>query len=108
MAVEITNNGEQITALLSGDIDHHNLAHIRSEIDTHLEKSTPKLLILDFSGVNFMDSSGIGLILGRMRVLERFGGSIAIKNTGRLVSKIIKLAGLGELIIDGKAEKIIK
>lgn len=101
MAVEIKNNGEQITAVLSGDIDHHSLARIRSEIDTHLENSTPKLLILDFSGVSFMDSSGIGLILGRMRVLDGFGGNIALKNTSSRINKIIRLAGLESFIIDG-------
>ncbi len=102
MAVEIKNNGEQIVAELFGDIDHHNLMSIRSEIDAQLELSTPRLLVLDFSGVGFMDSSGIGLILGRQRILQGFGGTLVVKNTNNYINKIIKLAGLGSVIIDDK------
>ncbi|MDR1753595.1 MAG: STAS domain-containing protein [Eubacterium sp.] len=99
MAVKIINQGERIIAELSGDIDHHNLVDIRSEIDPCLEEIAPKWLVLDFSGVNFMDSSGIGLILGRKRILDQFGGAIAIKNAGNNIKKIISLAGLENLII---------
>ena len=99
--VEIINSGERVTAGIQGDIDHHTAAGIRSEIDAVLENSTPKLLILDFGGVNFMDSSGIGLILGRMRVLEGFGGRLLIKNATGHAAKIVKLAGLSGLILNG-------
>lgn len=106
MAVEIQNHGNRITAVLFGDIDHHNLIFIRSEIDAQLELSTPKLLILDFSGVGFMDSSGIGLILGRMRLMKSWGGTLAVKNADGYTQKIIKLAGLGGLIIDAGKEVV--
>jgi len=99
MAVDIINAGERITAGLFGDIDHHSVIGIRSEIDAALENSTPQMLILDFKDVNFMDSSGIGLILGRMRILEGFGGRLLIKNATGHVEKIIKLAGLSGLIL---------
>jgi stage II sporulation protein AA (anti-sigma F factor antagonist) len=97
--VDIINTGERITAGIAGDIDHHSAADIRTEIDAALENSTPRVLILDFSGVKFMDSSGIGLILGRMRVLEGFGGKLFIKNVTGHAEKIVKLAGLSGLII---------
>jgi stage II sporulation protein AA (anti-sigma F factor antagonist) len=97
--VEIVNAGEQVTAGIVGDIDHHTASGIRSEIDAVLENSTPRLLILDFGGVKFMDSSGIGLILGRMRVLEGFGGKLFVKNISGHAEKIVKLAGLQGLIL---------
>jgi len=97
--VEITNAGERVTAGIVGDIDHHSAAGIRSEIDAVLENSTPRLLILDFEQVKFMDSSGIGLILGRMRVLDGFGGKLFIKNATGTPEKIVKLAGLQSLIL---------
>jgi len=97
--VEITNAGERVTAGIQGDIDHHSASGIRSEIDAVLENTTPRLLILDFKGVKFMDSSGIGLILGRMRVLEGFGGKLFIKNATGHVEKIVKIAGLSSLIL---------
>jgi len=97
--VEIINAGERVTAGIQGDIDHHAASNIRAEIDAVLENSTPQLLILDFGGVKFMDSSGIGLILGRMRVLEGFGGRLFIKNVTGHAEKIVKLAGLSGLIL---------
>jgi stage II sporulation protein AA (anti-sigma F factor antagonist) len=97
--VEIINAGERVTAGIQGDIDHHSAAEIRTEIDAVLENSTPRILILDFGGVKFMDSSGIGLILGRMRVLDGFGGKLFIKNAAGHAEKIIKLAGLSGLIL---------
>ena len=62
----------------------------------------PSMLILDMSGVSFMDSSGIGLILGRQRIMESFGGGVAVKNPSPSVRRIIQVAGLSRLIISGK------
>lgn len=97
--VEIVNAGERVTASIGGDIDHHSASDIRTEIDAVLENSTPRVLILDFGQVKFMDSSGIGLILGRMRVLDGFGGKLFIKNAEGHAQKIIKLAGLSGLLL---------
>jgi len=97
--VEIINSGEQITAGIAGDIDHHTASGIRNEIDAVLENTTPQLLILDFGRVKFMDSSGIGLILGRQRVLQGFGGQLLIKNATGHAEKIVKLAGLSNLML---------
>ncbi|MCL2087522.1 MAG: STAS domain-containing protein [Oscillospiraceae bacterium] len=108
MAVKVINHGEKIIAELSGDIDHHNLKEIRSEIDHRLEESTPKWLILDFEDVDFMDSSGIGLILGRKRVLDLFGGGLAIRNAKAGVRKIIRLAGLEHLIMGTESANLLR
>ena len=97
--VEIVNAGERVIAGIQGDIDHHTASDIRAEIDAVLENSTPRVLILDFGKVKFMDSSGIGLILGRMRVLDGFGGKLFVQNVTGHVEKIVKLAGLTGLII---------
>jgi len=97
--VEIINMGEQVTAGIRGDIDHHSASGIRSEIDAVLENATPRLLILDFAGVKFMDSSGIGLILGRQKLLSSFGGQVRIQNATGHAEKIVKLAGLSGLML---------
>ncbi|MGN0596186.1 MAG: STAS domain-containing protein, partial [Ruminiclostridium sp.] len=65
--MQIYNNGEQVTVCLKGDIDHHSVTSMRMEIDAVLESTSPKLLILDFSEVSFMDSSGIGLPLPQIQ-----------------------------------------
>lgn len=99
MTVEIITGENYITALLSGELDHHTAAGAREIIDARLEKYTPSLCILDFSGVSFMDSSGIGLILGRQRVAQVYGGRVKVKNPSRYAEKIIRLAGLQAMII---------
>ena len=91
-----------LIASLSGEIDHYAAADMRREIDSAMERSRLKDLVLDYSGVSFMDSSGIGLILGRQRIMESFGGGVAVKNPSPSVRRIIQVAGLSRLIISGK------
>lgn len=104
MTVEIIKGDNYITAILEGELDHHSAAAAREVIDARLEKLTPRLCILDFSGVSFMDSSGIGLILGRKRRAESYGGNVKIKNPSRYAEKIIKLAGLQSMILPDKVK----
>ena len=77
--VEIIKRNGGITAVISGEIGHFEASEIRIRIDAELERLMPSMLILDMSGVSFMDSSGIGLILGRQRIMESFGGGVAVK-----------------------------
>ena len=100
--LEIINSGDKLTVLLSGELDHHSFKKIRPTIDAQIEEHTPKLIILDFGGVNFMDSSGIGLILGRKRIAESFGGRVMLQNITGYVEKLINLAGLSTMIIKKK------
>ncbi len=98
MAVELENSGKRLVARLSGEIDHHAAAEMRFTIDGELERSVPELLILDFSGVDFMDSSGVGLILGRLRVISGWNGKLSVVNPRPAVRKMLSLAGLNRLI----------
>jgi len=97
--LEITNTGERLIVALSGEIDHHSLKSLRGSIDAQLEQFTPKRVILDFEKVSFMDSSGIGLILGRRRIAESYGGKVAVQNASGYVERLIKLAGLESMLI---------
>ena len=65
-----------LTAVLSGEIDHHSAREIREEIDETASRVKPKKLILDFSAVEFMDSSGVGLIMGRCKLMRLWGGTV--------------------------------
>ena len=84
--VEFMATGEFLTAALTGEIDHHTAALLRSKIDEQIDRRLPQKLILDFSGVGFMDSSGIGLILGRSKRMQAAGGPVS-KYTSRTVDK---------------------
>ncbi len=95
--MEITYENEIMTAFLKGEIDHHTAAPIRSEIDGKAESMRPHVLRLDFSGVKFMDSSGIGLIMGRYRQISLLGGSLEVVNIPKNLEKIISLSGVCSL-----------
>ncbi len=97
MNVKIEIMPEVITVRLNGDIDHHNAAPIRERIDEEIIRHEPSLLILDFSGVDFMDSSGIGLVMGRYRLLKDRDAKINVVNAPPHIEKVMRLAGLERL-----------
>lgn len=97
MAISINVTGEVVTAYLSGELDHHNAKDMREKIDTAIELNMPSLLVIDFRDISFMDSSGIGLIMGRYRNLVKTGAELHITNAPMNIYKVLKLAGIEKL-----------
>ena len=97
MAVRIDTTGEVVTAYLSGEIDHHTAKEMRETIDEAVELNMPTLLVLDFKDVSFMDSSGIGLVMGRYRNLAKSGAELHIAGAPPQIHKMLKLAGIEKL-----------
>ena len=98
MAIKISVTPVRLTIAVSGEIDHHNAAALRMEADEAIQSALVKNVRLDFGEVTFMDSSGIGFVLGRYRIAESFGGNVEVVNlSGRLYS-MMKLAGLEKLM----------
>ena len=95
---EINFSEDILYAHITGDIDHHNSKSIRSDIDRAIKHYTPRSLILDLSGISFMDSSGLGLILGRYTVCTNAGISLAVCGVDELTMKIFEMAGLCRII----------
>ena len=87
----------KLTVLLSGEIDHHTAAFARNEIDVNIKKFIPGELCLDFSEVSFMDSSGVGLVMGRYKEMKKYSGRLSIANAPERIYKVMKLAGLEKL-----------
>ncbi|MFR7989476.1 MAG: anti-sigma F factor antagonist [Anaerovoracaceae bacterium] len=90
--------GNTLIACLSGEIDHHIAEKIRNDIDDEIRLYGTKNLILDFSKVTFMDSSGVGVVLGRYKKLKEIGGKVTVRNAGRLVKQILELSGVFSLM----------
>ncbi len=90
---------------ISGDIDHHSAKPLREEIDTSIYLYRASTVILDLSGVEFMDSSGLGLILGRYTKINDLGGKLIIANPDDSVQKILSLAGTEKLITIKHSER---
>ena len=81
-----------------GDLDHHNISALRTAIDDHIFAIAPKGLVLDFSELTLMDSSGIGLIMGRLRLMEDIGSYVCVSGASEPIKKIIELSGLSKMI----------
>ncbi len=81
-------------AEISGEIDHHTARGVREEIDKNLYLYRPELLVIDLEKVGFMDSSGLGLILGRVSTAENVGASVRLNNVPPRVMKILNMAGV--------------
>ena len=79
-------------AYLAGEIDHDAAQNLRIQLDDALVSRTPQTLVLDFSGVGFMDSSGIGLILGRQRIARTLGTALRVQHTPSQLEKVLQLA----------------
>lgn len=94
MKLITAQNQSDLIARVSGDIDHHSAPLIREEIDRLLLETKPERLLLDLSETDFMDSSGLGLILGRKRKTEEIGAVLVLVNPTQGCLKILRLAGM--------------
>ncbi len=88
---------DTLTVILPKEIDHHAAKPIREKTDTEIFLNSPKFLVIDFSGVSFMDSSGIGFILGRCELCEDFGCKVRLKGVSGALMKIIRLSGIEKI-----------
>ena len=83
---------------LSGELDHNYADRIRAELDDLIADPSIKKLVFDMSALSFMDSSGIGMIIGRYKLMARRGGRVAVKCGNRRIDKIFEMAGLYQII----------
>ncbi len=98
MTVSFTLEENGLCAEITGDIDHHSAKAIRDEIDKACSKYLPDVLYLDLSGVSFMDSSGIGLVLGRYRNMKNRGGNTAVIVPEGKTKRILIMAAADKLV----------
>ncbi len=90
--------GKSLTVYIRGEIDHHTAVSVRNGIDAVLFEKRPAQLRLDLSGVGFMDSSGLGLIMGRLSVMKALGGGLLLLNPSPETMRILSLAGMERLV----------
>lgn len=98
MSINITSTPMRLTIALSGEIDHHNVAALRLEADEAIQTSLASNIRIDFGEVTFMDSSGIGFVLGRYRIAESCGANVEVINLSGRLYTMMKLAGLEKLV----------
>lgn len=97
---DITSSFEKgkLTIYLQRDIDHHVAAEIRQQIDKLIGQTVPSLVVLNFDAVEFMDSSGIGLIMGRYKRMQEMGGALTVTALRPRCRKLVELSGITRII----------
>ena len=90
--------GEALKIKLRGELDHHSAVAIRTQIDDMIRSKRPKSLNIDMSVIDFMDSSGLGLIMGRYAAMKDIGGELCVTDPSPRVQRIISLAGMERMI----------
>ncbi|MEG1741988.1 MAG: anti-sigma F factor antagonist, partial [Acetivibrio sp.] len=80
------------------ELDHHSVAALREQADKRMDRENMKHIIFDFAGVNFMDSSGIGMIMGRYKKVNFTGGKVAVTSVNPSVDRIFRLSGIYKMI----------
>ncbi len=99
-------DGQTMIIHLGEDLDHHNAVYIREMADCFLEKYQIERIVFDFSGVEFMDSSGIGVIMGRYKQMSYVGGSVYVYGIGKNVDRIFQMSGLYKLVKQWKQTEV--
>lgn len=93
---------KQLIFKINEDIDECCVQKIRRRLDNDIEKYMPKEIIFDFSNVSFMDSAGIGLVIGRYKLANMLGGKVKVANINTPVRKIFEMSGLLKIIPETK------
>jgi stage II sporulation protein AA (anti-sigma F factor antagonist) len=90
--------GTVLSVALAGELDHHSATDIRDKLDSTYERSGCRHIVFDFTEVSFMDSSGIGMLMGRYKNAEKRGGKVAVATMNSQLSRLFALSGLQKII----------
>ena len=91
-------NDGVLRVTIVGEINHHSAVFVRQAIDEKILELCPKNLVLDLADAPFIDSSGLGLIMGRYQRMQELGGTLTVANPSAGHQKIFKAAGLNKLV----------
>jgi len=99
---------ETVVIRLFGELDHHAVEQIRAKISTAIFQGAVTTIIWNLEGLSFMDSSGVGLVLGRMRELEAVAGRTVLLNPSPTMRKVFQFSGLGPWMMEATEEEAIE
>ena len=91
---------------ITEEIDHHMAEKIRRKMDHEIERYVPRKIVFDFNQVTFMDSAGIGMLIGRYKMIKMLGGVAELKNVKPSIRKIFEMCGVLKIIPMSKENKI--
>ena len=89
---------DELEVRIYGEIDHHCARGLSESIDFKIKRHRPMLLILDFGGVSFMDSSGLAIVLGRRKLMQNYDGKVELRHLCGAAKKVFDMAGIGNYV----------
>ena len=95
--IKFTMRQNCLIASVTGDIDQHNASSVREQIDFKISHENVRKVVFDFSNLDFMDSSGIGIIIGRYKLMRAIGGEVCIVATKPTLLKLLELSGISKI-----------
>jgi len=103
--IKINTHGRVLAATPSGELDHHQAERLRTQIDSAFEKSSCRHILLNMSDVSFMDSSGIGMIIGRYKKAEMRGGRLVLSGMSEGIARLYDISGLSKIVSRAESTK---
>ena len=97
MEMQVKSADRNLLLELSGELDHHGAKNALRELELAVDAALPRLLVLDLTGVTFMDSSGIALILRAQQRMQLLDGSVLVRNVPSQARRVLDAAGIGRL-----------
>ncbi|MBD7916448.1 anti-sigma F factor antagonist [Clostridium sp. Sa3CUN1] len=98
MYLKFDKRDDKLIVSLIGELDHHSAEEVRVKIDDRIDRDNIKKVILNFSGVTFMDSSGIGVVIGRYKKIQNRSGKLCVSDINRTVNKVFEISGMYKII----------
>lgn len=107
MIVDFRKEEKSLIFVLTEDVDQHTSEKIRRKMDNEITRYMPRKILLDFNEVSFMDSAGIGLLIGRYKTSRLIGGTMEIVNATPAVKKVLEMSGVTRIIKITEGQKIV-
>ena len=98
MIVDFRKEDKSLIFVLTEDVDQHTSEKMRRKMDNEIKRYIPRKVIFDFSNISFMDSAGIGMVLGRYKLIKMLDGNLEIINVNRSMKKIFDMSGVSRII----------
>lgn len=106
MEIDYKKEDKQLVFKINEDIDECCAQKIRRRLDSEIERYMPKEVIFDFNNVTFMDSAGIGLLIGRYKLVTMLGGKVRITNINTTIRKIFEMSGILRIMPEIKTKEV--
>lgn len=98
MDIKLQMKGRTLIASLTGELDHHSAKTIKDMLETAIVNKSAQNMVFDLTNLTFMDSSGIGLIIGRYKLITAIGGKVCIASKSKTLNRLIGMSGLTKLM----------